>query len=192
MILFGIGNPVKYKGTRHNVGKYIIEQLRRELCPNIEYKKGKRYEYVECDGGDTRSERLVLCRSVDTFMNHSGLSIKEYLRGRHGGAGSLQRMVVVHDELELSIGKIKMRDGGSSNRGHNGLKSVYGEVGPVTKLGIGIGRPSRSVSAGKGGGDDDVVEYVLSEMSETERRIIREETVPRVLMLLNDQLAARK
>lgn len=73
------------------------------------------------------------------------------------------KLVVVHDELESPLGKIKVKSGGGSARGHNGLKSCVGSLGGVafTRIGVGIGRPESRESR-------DVANYVLRKMSGVE------------------------
>jgi PTH1 family peptidyl-tRNA hydrolase len=95
-ILVGLGNPGKeYAGTRHNVGREFLEALSGKLP-----KKAK----------------VVL---PDVYMNNSGVALKNIATSR----AQLQKLVVLHDELDLPLGRVKISFGGSA-AGHNGVKSV--------------------------------------------------------------------
>lgn len=105
-------------------------------------------------------------------MNVSGPALatawKAFLRDLPNEDRSRAKLVVVHDELESPLGRIKARTGGSA-RGHNGLKSCVGSFGGMafTRIGVGIGRPESRESR-------DVANYVLRKMSVVEMQKVRE------------------
>ena len=107
-------------------------------------------------------------------MNVSGPALavawKTFLRDLPLDERPLAKLVVVHDELESPLGKVRVRVGGSSVKGHNGLKSCVASLGPsvaFTRIGIGIGRPESRESS-------DVAAYVLRKMNEVEMRKVIE------------------
>ena len=117
-------------------------------------------------------------------MNLSGKAVagawRAFLRDIPADERSEARLVVLHDELESPLGKVKQKLSTSSHRGHNGIKSckdVLGNKEPFVRLGIGIGRPESRESA-------DVTKYVLRKMTSVERRAIEDAAGP-VLECLN-------
>jgi len=113
-------------------------------------------------------------------MNVSGTGVKkaysEWLRGirQASGSNTLEgRLVVVHDELESALGKITIRDGAASAKGHNGIKSCQQQLGGIKwwRVGVGIGRPESR--------DPNVVsKYVLGKMTSFQRGALEKCTVP--------------
>lgn len=126
-------------------------------------------------------------------MNVSGASVKkayaEWLRGvraASGSAGTQGRLVVVHDELEGALGKVAVRDGGASAKGHNGLKSCQQQLGSVKwwRVGVGIGRPeSRDPAV--------VSSYVLGKMTAFQRSAVEKSAVG-VFQALEDIAAGKR
>jgi len=108
-------------------------------------------------------------------MNVSGKGVKkawtEFER-QIKGEGTQPRLVVVHDELESTLGKVSIREGTSSPKGHNGLKSCQASLGNIKwwRIGVGIGRPDSR--------DPNVVaKYVLSKMTASEARAIEKASI---------------
>ncbi|MCJ7858128.1 aminoacyl-tRNA hydrolase [Corynebacterium kalidii] len=152
-LVIGLGNPGgRYEGTRHNVGYLVTDRLvERSSADGLRGLPGTKATVarVDIDG-----EAVLLVRST-TFMNLSGEAVAP-LAARHGI--SPDHVVVVHDELDLPAGRVKVKLGGNEN-GHNGLKSVSAELGTrdYVRVRVGIGRPP----AGTG-----VVEYVLTALDD--------------------------
>lgn len=120
-------------------------------------------------------------------MNVSGPAVatawKGFLRDLPGEDRTRAKLVVVHDELESPLGKIKVKTGGSA-RGHNGLKSCLSSLGGMafTRIGVGIGRPESRDSR-------DVANYVLKKMSAVEVQKVNqgvEEVVEIVMKMRED------
>lgn len=116
-------------------------------------------------------------------MNVSGVGVKraysEWNRGR-GRPEQEGRLVVVHDELEAELGKVTVRDGAASAKGHNGIKSCQQQLRGVKwwRVGVGIGRPeSREPTV--------VSRYVLAKMSGAQRKALEDSAV-RVFQALED------
>jgi len=146
-LIVGLGNPTdKYKQNRHNVGFMVIDQLIDDLNPqNITKSTFK--------GALYKSGSLLLLKPL-TFMNLSGesvLAVSRYYK--------TSRIIVIHDELDIELGRIKLKHGGSSG-GHNGLKSIDALVGNgYDRVRIGISRPPQG---------RDVIKHVLSDFSKEE------------------------
>ncbi len=141
-LVAGLGNPGnKYKNNRHNIGFMVIDALLYDLKPtNISKSIFK---------GDLYKTSNTLFLKPTTFMNDSGLSIlavTNYYK--------VSRLIVLHDDLELVFGSIRIKRGGG-NAGHNGLKSIDLHFGKdYERIRLGIGRPEIK---------NEVVKYVLSD-----------------------------
>ncbi|HWI40975.1 MAG TPA: aminoacyl-tRNA hydrolase, partial [Verrucomicrobiae bacterium] len=139
-IIAGLGNPgPTYHGTRHNAGFMVLEQLSRLAGCSIDRKKFSAL-YGE---GSWCGERVVLLQP-QTYMNLSGRSVAEALRFYKLGITDL---IVVHDELDLPFGQIRLKQGGGHG-GHNGLRSIIADTGSAEflRLRFGIGRPPRGTT----------------------------------------------
>jgi peptidyl-tRNA hydrolase, PTH1 family len=135
-LVVGLGNPGKrYAGTRHNVGLRAVEEVVDRLGGSW---RGRWHGRVcETRDGD---ERIALL-APETFMNESGRSVAPAMRFYKLPP---ERLVVVHDELDLPLGDIRAKSGGGL-AGHNGLRSVVQAIGTqdFLRVRIGIGRPER-------------------------------------------------
>jgi PTH1 family peptidyl-tRNA hydrolase len=151
-LIVGLGNPgPTYEGTRHNIGYAVIEELaRRHGFPKARRGYDGRAS-VGLIGG-----RAVLLLQPTTYMNESGRSVAAALRSHRV---PLDRVLVVHDHIDLPFGRLRLMGGGGSG-GHNGLKSVTGLIGAeYVRLRVGVDRPASY--------DPDVVAaYVLARFSE--------------------------
>ncbi len=158
-VVAGLGNPGdRYDRTRHNVGAEVVKFLARAEDHSLVYRKSCNYLGTELkmDGVN------VLLAFPQSFMNESGRPLSCILR-RNPGV-ELTSLVVVHDELDLPLGSVRVKRGGGL-AGHNGLKSVACHVGSndFIRVRIGIDRP-------RPGGD--VSAWVLSRPSAKERDIL--------------------
>jgi PTH1 family peptidyl-tRNA hydrolase len=132
-LIVGLGNPgSKYSRTRHNVGFQVLDEFAGRL--RLDWKD--RAEYRMCSGslGDAR---IVLVEPL-TFMNRSGSAVRK-VAGRF--AVPPENIIIVHDDLDLDAGRLKIRKNGSSG-GHKGVESVIQSIGAKTfiRVKIGIGR----------------------------------------------------
>jgi PTH1 family peptidyl-tRNA hydrolase len=151
-LIVGLGNPgSKYQWTRHNAGFMVLDKLSDVAGISTARKKFSGF-YGE---GNWQGEQLLLLKPL-TFMNLSGRSVAEALRFHKL---SLKNLIVIHDDLDISFGRVKLKEGGG-HAGHNGLRSLLSELGSgdFTRVRIGIGRPSRG----------DVVDYVLNRFADEE------------------------
>ncbi len=156
-LIVGLGNPgPAYEGTRHNVGSQVVEELARRHG----FSRAKRGFDGRCAEGAIGG-RPVLLLQPTTFMNDSGRSVAAALRALKL---PLERVLVVHDHIDLPFGRLRLMEGGGSG-GHNGLKSISGLLGPgYARLRVGVDRPTSY--------DPDVVAgYVLGRFAESKAEV---------------------
>ena len=149
LLVVGLGNPgTRYSRTPHNVGFRVLDRLApltTEWTRRLE-REGLRAECFEGEFLVTQVDEhpLVLLKPL-TFMNASGKSVRKAMSFFEI---SVQSTLVVHDELDLPLGAVKLKRGGGE-AGHHGLESVSAEVGSrdYLRLRVGVGKPvSGSVS----------------------------------------------
>ena len=174
-LIVGLGNPgPKYSWTRHNAGFMVLDELSRRAGIPVSRKT-----FSGLFGeGQYRGERLLLLKP-QTFMNLSGRSVNPAL---HFHRLSLQDLIVIHDDLDIPFGRVKMKEGGG-HAGHNGLRSLMQELGggQFTRIRVGIGRTAQG----------DAADYVLSPFSRDEQTLlprITEGTVDMLELLLAEGL----
>jgi PTH1 family peptidyl-tRNA hydrolase len=144
LLVVGLGNPGKeYDGTRHNIGFACLEAFAKaaDFQPWIEKKTLKCLEATAVLG-DTK----VILMKPTTFMNLSGDAVSAVANFYKIAA---EKIIVVHDELDIPFGQVRLRTGGSS-AGHNGLKSIIGQIGEGfgrVRIGIGPKTPEQIDSA---------------------------------------------
>jgi len=135
-LVVGLGNPgARYRDTRHNLGRRAVELIADELGGSWRSRWNGRVS--ELRDSDERLGLLV----PETFMNESGRSVAPALRFYKLPP---ERLVVVHDELDLELGDVRAKQGGGL-AGHNGLRSLAEALGTqdFLRVRIGIGRPER-------------------------------------------------
>jgi PTH1 family peptidyl-tRNA hydrolase len=158
-LLVGLGNPgPTYASHRHNAGYRVVDELARRAGVRFTGAGQLRAEVAQtrltASGGmgglGAEAEQIVLLKSR-TFMNESGIAV-----GKAVGYYKVppERLVVVHDELDLDFGRLRLKFGGGDN-GHNGLKSIRRSLGTgdFFRARFGVGRPP---------GRQDPADYVLS------------------------------
>jgi PTH1 family peptidyl-tRNA hydrolase len=153
-LVVGLGNPGKeYEATRHNVGFMVVDALAQQARVGFQQKfKG---EIATTPLADT----TVALLKPQTFMNLSGQSVQPAMAFYKIAPANV---VVVHDDLDLELGTIKLKLGGSPG-GHNGLKSIDQAVGPqYYRIRAGIGHPRQKAPAdAPPAGRGSVVGHVL-------------------------------
>ena len=156
--IFGLGNPgPRYRGTRHNVGFEVVDELARRAAVVFESAPADALiARVRTQGsGDGRTADVLLAKPL-TFMNESGQAIGELLRYFKIDVADL---LVVVDEVQLPLGRLRARVRGSAG-GHNGLKSVIQHVGDeFARLRLGVGR---------GDSRRDLADHVLAKFEKDE------------------------
>jgi peptidyl-tRNA hydrolase, PTH1 family len=169
-LIIGLGNPGRdYVNNRHNVGFKCIDLFAREHSISLTQRTAR----SKLGTGEIAGTKIVLAKP-QTFMNLSGEAVSTLVHRYHL---SSKDILVVYDDLDLPLGKIRIRERGTSG-GHNGLKSIIAHLGteefPRIKVGI---EPAAS--------NDgtipkiDAIEHVLSDFTEAEKNVMRE-TYPAV------------
>lgn len=184
LLVLSLGNPPEYDGTRHSVGHYVLSRLVRRLHA-MDTRVG-RYESFVVRGEDKPDIWLY---RVPGYMNLSGKSAAPFIRAFNSTVGPAE-VVVLFDELDLDLGKVRVRKRGSSHRGHNGLRDIQrvNEIGKeYTGLQIGIGRYYN----GDKHADGVVAKYVLSKFRNEEREVIDDVVVDRVILQLEEMQAGK-
>lgn len=154
-LIVGLGNPgPSYAGTRHNAGFMVLDLLADRLGSKFKAHKG-RCDVVE---GRIDGTRAILAKPK-TFMNLSGgptASMRDFFKI------ATSHIVVVHDELDIPFGELRLKVGGGDN-GHNGLKSVTSALGSkdYVRARFGVGRPV---------GQQDPAEFLLRDFTPAERK----------------------
>ena len=154
-VVVGLGNPgPKYEGNRHNIGFLVVDELAARMGGKLKaHKSGA--EVLE---GRLAGRRVVLAKPR-SFMNVSGGPVASVVKFYKP---ELERVAVVHDELVLPFGQVRLKLGGGEN-GHNGLRSITKSLGTkeYTRVRFGIGRPP---------GRMDPADFVLRDFSAAERK----------------------
>jgi len=176
-LIVGLGNPgKKYENTRHNAGWMVLDRLAVRLGISFSKEKFKgRLAEISLDDG-----RKVFLLKPLTFMNLSGESVGEFARFYKLKP---QEILVVYDDLDLPLGKLRLRLKGSSG-GHRGVLSIEQHLGSreFPRLRIGIGRPPTK---------EEVVNYVLSPFGKDELPIL-EEALEKAVDCLEEILKAKE
>ncbi len=154
-LVVGLGNPgPSYAGNRHNAGFLVLDELGVRVGARFKAHKG-RADVIE---GRLTGVRTILAKPK-CFMNTSGgpvASLRDFYKI------PVERIIVVHDELDIAFGRVRLKRGGGDN-GHNGLRSVSSALGSKEYLRarVGIGRPP---------GRQDPADFVLKDFLPTERK----------------------
>jgi PTH1 family peptidyl-tRNA hydrolase len=162
-VIVGLGNPGReYAGTRHNVGWWVIDHL----ADVWRFDGWKKDGEAHVTTGSVAGKRVRLVKP-QTFMNLSGNVLVRYARRPFWSAA--QDLLVIVDEVQLPVGRYRFRAKGSAG-GHNGLKSVQGQLGSMeyARLRVGVGPASdeRKVAV--------LSDYVLGNFGKAEAGTVRE------------------
>lgn len=171
-LVVGLGNPgEKYAGTRHNCGYLVTDRFVKQSGQTYRNQSLARAGVVArvatvSLGYGVDAPKIIVAHT-GSFMNESGSGVKELLDYYRLGS---ERLLVVHDELDLEMGYAKLKVGGSDG-GHNGLKSIQKSLGTkdFARLRIGIGRPVKLP-----GGGSDVINWVLGRIPKSQQSILDE------------------
>lgn len=160
-LVVGLGNPgPKYAGNRNNVGRMVVDTLARRAGVTLTSHKARAHVADARLGvlpGGAPGPKVVLA-IPGTYMNLSGGPVSALLRFYDIPA---ERLLVVHDELDLPPNTLRLKRGGGEG-GHNGLRSISAAIGTrdYVRLRVGIGRPP---------GRMDAADYVLRDFAPSER-----------------------
>ena len=161
-LVVGLGNPGPgYAGNRHNVGAMVVDELVRRSGGSLRSHKARAQAAqvrVGTGAGGVPGPAAVVA-VPSSYMNESGGPVKALLSFF---SVPVERLVVVHDELDLDAGTVRLKRGGGEG-GHNGLRSISSAVGTrdYHRVRVGIGRPPGRMQA---------ADYVLRDFSPTERK----------------------
>jgi PTH1 family peptidyl-tRNA hydrolase len=160
-LIAGLGNPGdKYAATRHNVGFMVIDMLAEQNRVALTVK-----DNCSAGKGKIGDAEIVLLKPLN-YMNLSGTAVRRMLtKCNLIRDGEIHNLIVIHDDLDLSTGIIKIRRGGSSG-GHKGIESLIREIGSADfiRLKIGIGRDSLVPAE----------DYVLRKFKPIEKKIVED------------------
>lgn len=172
-LVVGLGNPGnEYASNRHNAGFMCINHFARAHGIRFDRKKAK----SRVGTGVVHGVEVVLARP-QTYMNRSGEAVKALLSKYKT---SVDDLIVVHDELDLPVGRIRIRKGGSS-AGNHGIESIIAETGiaDFIRVRVGIGHPVDETEARA-----EVIDHVLGDFSPDEKKVI-DGVIPRVTEALD-------
>jgi len=156
-LLVGLGNPgVRYAKTRHNIGFMVLDRLAESLGLSFREKT----DYRACNGSIS-GQKVVLMEPL-TFMNRSGTAVRKVFSKY---AVIPEHIIVIHDDLDLASGRLKIRERGSAG-GHKGIESVIQNLGTqeFIRVRIGIGRDPLIPTE----------DYVLSRFRKEEQALIKD------------------
>lgn len=162
-LVVGLGNPgPSYAGHRHNIGYMVTDELARRMGSGFRAHKSGRADVVEgrLSAPGTPGPRVVLARPR-CYMNEVGGPVKALATFYKVPPA---QVVAIHDELDIPFDTMRVKLGGGDN-GHNGLKSMRSSfgTGDFHRVRVGIGRPP---------GRQEVADFVLSDYSSTERKVL--------------------
>lgn len=155
-LIVALGNPwAEYATTRHNLGFLVIDKL-AEVYGWTDFLEQKKFAWDVATGMVDKRQVIVL--KPQTFMNKSGKSVQAVMQFYKIAP---QDILVVHDDIDLEVGKIKLKYAGSHG-GHNGIRDIVAQCGTeqFRRLKLGIGRPEDP--------RHDIVEYVLWKLGKDE------------------------
>jgi len=184
-LIVGLGNPgPAYAGNRHNIGFMCLKHLAEKLGVHLDRAQAR----ARTGEGKVNGMRVLLARP-QTGMNLSGESVSRLVNKFHI---NLEDLVVIHDDLDLPVGKVRIRRGGRS-AGHRGMESIIASLGSADfiRVRVGIGRPDLEST----GRDKEaaVIDYVLSDFTPEEEKSINQ-TIPvvseAIVCLLREGLSA--
>ncbi|GAB3738735.1 aminoacyl-tRNA hydrolase [Microlunatus parietis] len=159
-LVVGLGNPgPTYAKHRHNVGHHVVDRLVERASAKLKAPFGMRAELAELRVGPPGGEapRMVVAKSR-TYMNETGGPVSKLIKYYKTSPAQL---IVVHDELDIEPGQLRVKFGGGDN-GHNGLKSIRASIGTgdFYRVRIGVGRPP---------GRQEPADYLLSNIPASQR-----------------------
>jgi PTH1 family peptidyl-tRNA hydrolase len=157
-LIVGLGNPgIEYQFTPHNLGFLVIDRIAEQAKVEVRNRQCRALTAKAVIGSDT-----VLLAKPETFMNLSGLSVRELMTGHD--AKPETDLVVIQDELDFPLGTVRIHRNRSS-AGHNGIESVIGALGTQDFLRIRMGvAPDRKV--------EDGMTYLLSPFRKAQLKLV--------------------
>jgi PTH1 family peptidyl-tRNA hydrolase len=164
-LIVGLGNPGrKYANNRHNIGFMCLRHFAKAQGIRFDKKQGQ----ARIGTGEVAGDKVILARP-QTYMNQSGQSVSRLVKKFNIDPNDL---FIIHDDLDLPPGKIRIRRGGSSG-GHKGIDSIIADLDSrdFIRLRIGIGRPA-IIEDDTQTAEAEIIDYVLSDFTPEEKRVI--------------------
>ena len=162
-LIVGLGDPGRcYTHNRHNIGFMCISHFARAQGIKLDKKVGQ----ARAGMGEVAGDKVVLAR-LQTYMNLSGQAVSRLAKRFKI---TMNDLLIIHDDLDLPLGKIRIRNGGSAG-GHKGIESIIACLGSrdFYRIRVGIGRPDVFESARDK--ETEVIDYVLSDFAAEEKEI---------------------
>jgi len=175
-LIIGLGNPgEKYSNTRHNFGFNVIDKLVDELKLDDKLSNKKYQLWI----WRTESEKIILLQPL-TYMNNSGEAVVELM---HFYKINPDEILAIHDDLDLPLGSIRLRVGGSSG-GHNGVESIIQHIGTddFKRVRLGINRPPTNIPA---------EDYVLQPFPESDQGVV-DEVIDQTAQIVVELVTAKR
>lgn len=175
IIIVGLGNPIpKYIGTRHNIGQAILSYFQK-IKNFPEFKLKKKFASLISEG-KIGKEKLILVLP-QTFMNESGRAVKKIIEN---WKEKIENLVVVYDDIDLPIGKIRIRKDGSSG-GHKGVQSIIDWLKNknFVRFKIGVANEKRKKMPAK--------KFVLEKFDKNEKEIV-EKIIQKTVEIIENSL----
>ena len=164
-LIIGLGNPGRsYAGNRHNIGFICLGYFARQQGIRFD----KKQSLARTGTGKVAGSKTILAKP-QTYMNLSGQSVRRLVKKLKIQPGDI---LVIHDDLDLPLGRIRIRYGGSSG-GHKGIDSIISELGSqdFIRLRVGIGRPAENEDTAESS-DDEIITYVLGDFTPDEKQTL--------------------
>jgi PTH1 family peptidyl-tRNA hydrolase len=185
-LIIGLGNPGRnYAHNRHNIGFLCLRHFTKKQGIPLDKKQGQARTGI----GDVAGNKLMVARP-QTHMNLSGESVGRLVKKSNV---SLDNLIIIHDDLDLPLGKIRVRQGGGSG-GHKGIESIIAQLNSpdFLRVRVGIGRPPlfENNTTNK---ETEIIDYVLSDFTNEERKTVNQvitKASDAVLCLLKEGLNA--
>jgi len=160
-LIVGLGNPEsKYDKTRHNIGFEIVDYLADKW--GFSWQKNSKFNALFCEGIAPHRQKVRLLKPL-TYINRSGQSVRAVIDWYKL---SLDDLLIVYDDMDIPLGKIRLRLSGSAG-GHNGMKSIISHVG-------GQKFPRCRIGIGKSEGKKETIGHVLGKFSSSEAPIVQD------------------
>ena len=157
-LIVGLGNPgLAYRHNRHNIGFMVADVLAQKLEIPLKRVKFK----AQIGNGKVEGIPVIIAKPL-TYMNNSGEAVAPLV---HYFKVPLERLLVIHDDMDLPLGTLRMRPSGGS-AGHNGMLSIFDKLGTnaIPRLRVGIGRPP---------GRMDPADYVLQDFPKSDEELLK-------------------
>ena len=182
ILIAGLGNPGKrFQESRHNIGFRIVDNFQSKVGNFSGWKNDKKL-FAEISEGNVINQKIILAKP-QTFMNESGKAIKSlignlkfpeaprsfYKKGGAYGAGKIENLIIVHDDIDLPLGKIRIVKNRGAG-GHKGVKSIIRELKTKDFVRFRVGIKPQKIENRK----QKIEDFVLQKFNREEEKIVKE------------------